>query len=183
MNPHDSASQWSSAIPASPVRRWTRPLRRFLRLEAASGIVLRACTILALILANSIYAEHLHHFWHTRIGLTAGSFALTLTLEEWINDGLMTLFFFVIGLEIKRELVFGELRDVRKASPRILAIKEIEDEADDVARAARASLFKDDRIDPVIVIRWKGIYEALEDAVDTCETAAHNVGNILVKNA
>ena len=62
-------------------------------------------------------------------------------------------------------------------------IKEIEDEADDVARAARASLFKDDRIDPVIVIRWKDIYEALEDAVDACETAAHRVGNILVKNA
>ena len=52
-----------------------------------------------------------------------------------------------------------------------------------VARAARASLFKDDRIDPVIVIRWKDIYEALEEAVDACETAAHRVGNILVKNA
>jgi uncharacterized protein len=65
----------------------------------------------------------------------------------------------------------------------VIAIKGIEDEADDVARAARASLFKDDRIDPVIVIRWKDIYEALEDAVDACETAAHRVGNILVKNA
>ena len=65
----------------------------------------------------------------------------------------------------------------------VRSIKEIEDEADRIARAARASLFKDDRIDPVIVIRWKDIYEALEDAVDTCETAAHNVGNILVKNA
>ena len=55
-------------------------------------------------------------------------------------------------------------------------IKEIEDEADDVARAARASLFKDDRIDPVIVIVWKDIYEALEDAVDACDTAAYLVG-------
>ena len=71
------------------------------------------------------------------------------------------------------------------AAPRreIRAIKAIEDEADDVARAARAGLFKDDRIDPVIVIRWKDIYEALEDAVDACDTAAHRVGNILVKNA
>ena len=51
------------------------------------------------------------------------------------------------------------------------------------ARAARAGLFKDERIDPIIVIRWKDIYEALEDAVDACETAAHRVGNILVKNA
>jgi uncharacterized protein len=79
--------------------------------------------------------------------------------------------------------LLGELRHVRGSSDRIRAIKEIEDEADDVARAARASLFKDDRIDPVIVIRWKDIYEALEDAVDTCDTAAHLVGNVLVKNA
>jgi uncharacterized protein len=76
-----------------------------------------------------------------------------------------------------------DLKDRRGASQRVVAIKEIEDRGDDVARAARASLFKDDRIDPVIVIRWKDIYEALEDAIDACETAAHRVGNILVKNA
>jgi predicted phosphate transport protein (TIGR00153 family) len=79
--------------------------------------------------------------------------------------------------------LLGELRSVSGDSARIRAIKEIEDEADDVARAARASLFKDDRIDPVIVIRWKDIYEALEHAVDRCDTAASRVGNILVKNA
>jgi hypothetical protein len=76
-----------------------------------------------------------------------------------------------------------ELKGLSGSSARIVAIKEIEDRADDVARAARASLFKDDRIDPMIVIRWKDIYEALEDAVDACETAAHRVGTILVKNA
>jgi predicted phosphate transport protein (TIGR00153 family) len=75
------------------------------------------------------------------------------------------------------------LRTLRGSAEEIRTIKAIEDQADDVARAARASLFKDNRIDPVIVIRWKGIYEALEDAVDACETAAHRVGNILVKNA
>jgi uncharacterized protein Yka (UPF0111/DUF47 family) len=79
--------------------------------------------------------------------------------------------------------LLGGLKQMRGSSPEIRLIKEIEDEADDVARAARASLFKDDRIDPVIVIRWKDIYEALEEAVDACETAAHRVGNILVKNA
>jgi uncharacterized protein len=79
--------------------------------------------------------------------------------------------------------LLAELRHVRGGSARIAAIKEIEDEADTVARAARASLFKDDRIDPVIVIRWKDIYEALEDAVDRCDTAASRIGNILVKNA
>ncbi|HEY1512781.1 MAG TPA: DUF47 family protein, partial [Gaiellaceae bacterium] len=80
-------------------------------------------------------------------------------------------------------LLLGELRDLHGSSDRIRAIKEIEDEADDVARAARASLFKDDRIDPVIVIRWKDIYEALEDAIDACDVAAARVGNVLVKNA
>ena len=80
-------------------------------------------------------------------------------------------------------LLLGELRGLRGSSDRIRTIKEIEDEADDVARAARASLFKDDRIDPVIVIRWKDIYEALEKAIDSCETAASRVGNVLVKNA
>ena len=76
-----------------------------------------------------------------------------------------------------------ELKGLRGSSERIVAIKSIEDRGDDVARTARASLFKDDRIDPVIVIRWKDIYEALEDAIDACETAAHRVGNILVKHA
>jgi len=79
--------------------------------------------------------------------------------------------------------LLGELRELRGSSDRIRVIKEIEDEADHVARAARASLFKDDRIDPVIVIRWKDIYEALEDAIDACDAAAARVGNVLVKNA
>jgi predicted phosphate transport protein (TIGR00153 family) len=75
------------------------------------------------------------------------------------------------------------LKSRRGSADEVRRIKEIEDEADTVARAARASLFKDDRIDPVIVIRWKDIYESLEEAIDACETAAHRVGNILVKNA
>jgi predicted phosphate transport protein (TIGR00153 family) len=79
--------------------------------------------------------------------------------------------------------LLARLRSVRGSAEEIVAIKTIEDEADLVARAARASLFQDPVIDPMLVIRWKGIYEALEDAVDACETAAHRVGNILVKNA
>ena len=79
--------------------------------------------------------------------------------------------------------LLARLKGLRGSAEEVLTIKAIEDEADRVARAARAGLFKDDRIDPVIVIRWKGIYEALEDAVDACETAAHRIGNILVKNA
>jgi uncharacterized protein len=79
--------------------------------------------------------------------------------------------------------LLGNLRGRRGSAPEIRTIKEIEDEADKVARAARSGLFKDERIDPMIVIRWKDIYEALEDAVDACETAAHRIGNVLVKNA
>lgn len=80
-------------------------------------------------------------------------------------------------------LLVAGLRDPVAASEEVATIKAIEDEADDVARAARASLFRDDRIDPVLVIRWKDIYEALEEAVDACDTAASRAGNILVKNA
>jgi uncharacterized protein Yka (UPF0111/DUF47 family) len=79
--------------------------------------------------------------------------------------------------------LLGALESSHGFAPEIRAIKEIEDEADGVARAARAGLFKDDRIDPVVVIRWKGIYEALEDAVDACDTAAVRAGNLLVRNA
>jgi uncharacterized protein len=79
-------------------------------------------------------------------------------------------------------ILLARLKGLHGSAEEIRTIKEIEDEADDVARAARGGLFKDDRIDPVLVIRWKGIYEALEDAVDACDTAAVRVGNMLVKN-
>jgi uncharacterized protein Yka (UPF0111/DUF47 family) len=81
------------------------------------------------------------------------------------------------------ETLLANIRERRGSADEIVAIKAIEDEADRVARAARSGLFKDDRIDPMIVIRWKDLYEALEDAVDACDTAANRVGNILVKNA
>ena len=80
-------------------------------------------------------------------------------------------------------LLLAGLKEKKGSEERVVAIKELEDRGDDVARAARASLFKDDRIDPVIVIRWKDVYEALEDAIDACDTAANRIGNILVKNA
>src|SRR5687767_3121861 len=93
-----------------------RPLARFLRTEAAGGIVLLACTAVALFLANSPWAAHYHDFWHTPVRLGLGALVLDRPLEWWVNDVLMVLFFFVVGLEIKRELVAGELRDPRKAA-------------------------------------------------------------------
>lgn len=108
-------------IPVTVSRKMTRPFVRFFRIEAAGGIVLGICTALALLLGN-LPATHdaFHHFWHTPTNLTIGTFSIAKPLEFWINDGLMTIFFFVVGLEIKREMVHGELRDPRKASLPIL---------------------------------------------------------------
>ena len=93
-----------------------RPLVEFLHTEAAGGIVLLVATVVALVWANSPWAEAYHHLWHTPIGVEVGTLSLKHPLEWWINDGLMVLFFFVVGLEIKRELVAGELREPRKAA-------------------------------------------------------------------
>jgi NhaA family Na+:H+ antiporter len=98
-----------------PVDRLLRPLLRFLKIESSSGAVLLACTVAALVLANSPWSAAYAAFWQTPVRVGAGSFELNKPLLLWINDGLMTLFFFVVGLEIKRELVAGELSDPRKA--------------------------------------------------------------------
>ncbi len=92
------------------------PLARFLRVEAASGILLLAATVAALALANSPWAAGFLAFWEAKAGLRVGGFALELSLQRWINDALMAVFFFVIGLEVKREVVHGELRDLRAAA-------------------------------------------------------------------
>jgi len=98
------------------IQRLAEPFAAFFKVEAAGGVVLLACTLFALALANSPWAASFAEVWQTAVGVTFGSFALHKPLLLWINDGLMTIFFFVVGLEIKRELVFGELRDPRKAA-------------------------------------------------------------------
>jgi NhaA family Na+:H+ antiporter len=104
------------ALPDAPVDRWLAPVTRFLHIEAASGVVLLACTAAALALANSPAAEWLAAIWKTPVSFEIGGFALSGDVGHLIvNDGLMTIFFFVVGLEVKRELVHGELRDRRKA--------------------------------------------------------------------
>ena len=109
-------------LPVAPVRRLTRPLARFLEIESASGVVLLICAVVALILANSAAADAYHKFWHTPIVIEVGAFRLGGELGHFIiNDVLMTIFFFVVGLEIKRELVAGELRDPRKAALPVIA--------------------------------------------------------------
>lgn len=83
-------------------------LRQFLQSGSISGILLIACTLISLFLANSTFGEAYIHFWHNPVG--GGH-----SLEHWVNDGLMTLFFLLVGLEIEREIYQGELSDVRAA--------------------------------------------------------------------
>jgi len=104
-----------SPLPKTPIDRILEPVTRFLHVEAASGVVLVVCAIVALVLANSPWSDGFVGFWKTKVGFKLGSFEMMHSLKHWINDGLMVLFFFVIGLEVKRELVLGELREVRRA--------------------------------------------------------------------
>lgn len=85
----------------------TRFFKDFFDSEKAGGFVLIACTLLSLILANSIWSENYIHFWHTQLG--------SHSLEHWINDGLMTIFFLLIGLELEREIYAGELSNIKNA--------------------------------------------------------------------
>jgi len=103
------------------IDRLMRPFVRFLHVESASGIVLLICTVVALTVANSPWAADFANFWETRLTVAIGTFELSKPLLHWVNDGLMTIFFFVVGLEIKRELVAGELRDPKKAALPIMA--------------------------------------------------------------
>jgi Na+:H+ antiporter, NhaA family len=96
-------------------------MRRFLRTEASSGAVLLAAAIVALLWANAPFSDSYESLWSTELNIAIGNLELPGDLRHWINDGLMTLFFFVVALEIKRELVSGELSDVRKALLPIVA--------------------------------------------------------------
>jgi NhaA family Na+:H+ antiporter len=90
-------------------------LERFLQIQAASGIVLLVAAAIALLWANSPWGASYAHLWHTPIGLRVGDFAFERPLEWFVNDGLMVIFFFVVGLEIRRELAHGELSEVKRA--------------------------------------------------------------------
>jgi Na+:H+ antiporter, NhaA family len=92
-----------------------RPVARFLHVEAAGGLLLLAATVAALVWANSPWQQSYHDFWATEAVLRVGSFDIAEDLGHWVNDGLMAVFFFVVGLEIKRELVVGDLSDRRDA--------------------------------------------------------------------
>ena len=100
-----------------------RPIRAFLVTESAGGIVLLAAAGIAIIWANSPWSGSYESLLHTEIAFTIGSFEISEDVLHWVNDGLMAIFFFVVGLEIKRELVAGELNEWRKAAlPAVAAL-------------------------------------------------------------
>ena len=90
------------------------PFQKFVKIESFSGILLLLATVLALIWANSPYSESYQALWQYKVGFTTESFELNKPLILWINDGLMAIFFFLIGLEIKREFLIGELNSAKK---------------------------------------------------------------------
>jgi NhaA family Na+:H+ antiporter len=90
------------------------PFQKFVKIESFSGILLLAATIIALVWANSSFSESYASLWNYKIGFSTPSFELNKPLILWINDGFMAIFFFLIGLEIKREFLIGELNSVKK---------------------------------------------------------------------
>ncbi len=93
-----------------------KPFQSFFNKEAGSGILLILCTIVALVMANSALSDAYASFWQTKVTMGFGSFEISKAFLLWINDGLMAIFFFVVGLEIKRELIGGELSTAKKAA-------------------------------------------------------------------
>ncbi|MFT3926806.1 MAG: Na+/H+ antiporter NhaA [Myxococcales bacterium] len=124
MSEHDRESPLGSA--GSPPEAWQRahrlvrrarePIERFLAIEAASGLLLLATAGLALVLANGPWRHAYEALWHTPLGFRLGTLHFEQDLHFWINDGLMTIFFFVVGLEIRREIHRGELSGLRRAA-------------------------------------------------------------------
>jgi len=92
------------------------PFQEFFRKESSSGKLLMFSTVVAMVWANSPWAPSYHHLWHTEVTIGGGFFQLSQSLHHWINDGLMAVFFFLVGLEIKRELLVGELSSLRQAA-------------------------------------------------------------------
>jgi len=99
----------------------TRALREFLTTEAAGGVLLVGAAVAALVWANSPWRGGYETLWRTEIGASIGRWGLRLDLRHWVNDGLMAIFFLVVGLEVKRELLLGELRDRRRAALPVVA--------------------------------------------------------------
>jgi len=102
-------------------KKVSTPLEHFIHAQTTTGIILMFMTVLALVLANSALTQDYADFFHTEVEFVVGSWHLEHTIHHWINDGLMAIFFFIIGLEIKREILVGELSNIKVAILPILA--------------------------------------------------------------
>ncbi len=111
----DLVKEAKQSVKSRPVEKLLSPLEEFTKQNASGGIVLLVCTAIALVLANSNYGDHYSAFWELPFTIGIGTYLLEKPLLLWINDGLMAIFFFVIGLEIKREILVGELSEPRQA--------------------------------------------------------------------
>lgn len=99
----------------------TRLFREFFESEKTGGLILVFCTALSIVIANSGWGGSWAHFWHARLDLSMGPIPLDYPVEHWVNDGMMAVFFLLVGLEIEREIYIGELADFRNALLPILA--------------------------------------------------------------
>ncbi|HZB14573.1 MAG TPA: Na+/H+ antiporter NhaA [Chryseolinea sp.] len=108
-------------MPTQKVDKIFKPIERFLHSESTAGIVLLISAVIAMIWANTAWHDSYHHLWEYNISIYVGDYGINKTLHEWINDGLMAMFFFVIGLELKREIMAGELSDMGKAMLPLIA--------------------------------------------------------------
>ena len=105
-----------------PIEKITSPVQRFMLRQKSGGIVLLISVLLAMFFANSMWAEHYFHFFEQKLGfIVNGKSYLEFNIHHWVNDGLMAMFFFVVGLELKREIIAGELSNPRKAILPIIA--------------------------------------------------------------
>ena len=111
----------STRLPKELVDRLTKPFALFLHIEAAGGAVLLFFTVAAVVLSNSPWAHAFSNIWEIQAGFQIGTFEFVRSLKGWVNDGSMTLFFFLVALELKRELVLGELNTPRMAALSIVA--------------------------------------------------------------
>lgn len=100
MNESQHISVGNPRLPEELIDRLTKPVIRFLRIKVAAGLVLLLFTIVALVLANSSWAHPFLEAWEIPVGIQVGSWEFTRSLREWINDALMTLFFFLVALEL-----------------------------------------------------------------------------------
>lgn len=117
----NQGAPYREVLPKQLIRQWFSPIESFLFLQSTSGLLLLVVTAIALFLANTDFVPGFLEFWHLTCQISIGDWKLEKDLLHVINDGLMAVFFFVVGLEIKREIVVGELRDPRTAALPVIA--------------------------------------------------------------